>query len=371
MSKRFRVAFSFAGEKRAYVAEVARILADVVGRERILYDKFHEAEFARSDLAFYLTRLYREDSDLIVAVLSPDYALKEWCGLEWSATYGVIKKRQAHEVMLTRFDLVEGEGLQGLAGFVDLDAKAPAEAAALILERLDVNEGRQRATPTGPEWPEEAPGLDWPVADHTEARGAFAKLITRGAPFRLLPVSGSSETGKSHLSKQFLGNALKIPNLTCGLLDFKGSTDMRQEVQSFAQFLGVATPTQSAVPAQLGEIFAMLQRASRPTLLVFDTFERAGEHERWVRDNLLPWLVRAPWLRVILMGQRVVGVHGEPWASISSPEIRLHPPNADEWFNYGREYKTGLTLDFVRQAHQMTDGKSAVLAQLLGPPSRT
>jgi len=90
-----------------------------------------------------------------------------------------------------------------------------------------------------------------------------------------------------------------------------------------------------------------------------------------VRDNLLPWLVRAPWLRVILMGQRVVGVHGEPWASISSPEIRLHPPNADEWFNYGREYKTGLTLDFVRQAHQMTDGKSAVLAQLLGPPSRT
>ncbi len=40
--KRFRIAFSFAGEKRDFVAEVAALLAKQFGEEAILYDKFHE-----------------------------------------------------------------------------------------------------------------------------------------------------------------------------------------------------------------------------------------------------------------------------------------------------------------------------------------
>ena len=38
-SKRFRIAFSFAGEKREFVEKVARILADRFGEDKILYDK--------------------------------------------------------------------------------------------------------------------------------------------------------------------------------------------------------------------------------------------------------------------------------------------------------------------------------------------
>src|SRR2546429_499765 len=52
--KRFRIAFSFAGEKRDFIEKVARILADRFGEDKILYDKFHEAEFARRDLGIYL-----------------------------------------------------------------------------------------------------------------------------------------------------------------------------------------------------------------------------------------------------------------------------------------------------------------------------
>jgi len=51
MSKRFRIAFSFSGDKREFVAEIAAILARNFGEDRLLYDKYHEAEFARSDLA--------------------------------------------------------------------------------------------------------------------------------------------------------------------------------------------------------------------------------------------------------------------------------------------------------------------------------
>lgn len=56
-AKRFRIAFSFAGEKRKFVAEVAAILAERFGKDKILYDKYHNAEFSRSDLAFYLPDL--------------------------------------------------------------------------------------------------------------------------------------------------------------------------------------------------------------------------------------------------------------------------------------------------------------------------
>ena len=149
-SKRFRVAFSFAGEKREFVAGVARILADRFDEEVILYDKFHKAEFSRPDLAFDLPRLYRDSSDLIVAVLCPDYGNKEWCGLEWRAIFDLVKKGRTKEVMLTRFGRVEADGLFSLAGYTDLDDETAESAAITILQRLAINEGKPKDHYTKP-----------------------------------------------------------------------------------------------------------------------------------------------------------------------------------------------------------------------------
>lgn len=375
MSKRFRIALSFAGERRAFVSQVAAILAKRFGEERILYDKYHMAEFARDGLAFSLPSSYHNECDLVVAILCNDYENKEWTGLEWKAIFGLLKQGKSKEVMLCRFDRVEAKGLYDLAGFIELDDLTPAAAATFIFHRLAINEGKHKDhytedVPAGPDWPDEAPALDWPVADHTKARCAFAKLITRAAPFRILPIRGNSETGKSHLSKQFLGNSLKIPGLFPGRFDFKGSSDMDAELHHFAERLKVKVPTAgSGVSLQLANIFAALEAAARPTILIFDTFERAGEAERWVKETLLLAVVSAAWLRVIIIGQRVPARLGEPWVGASSPTIELSPPSVDEWFEYGRPHKPGLTLDFVRQAHEYSGGSSSLLSQLFGPPA--
>ncbi|WP_426993682.1 AAA family ATPase [Methylomonas sp. CM2] len=137
--RRFRIAFSFAGEKRQFVEQMADLLAEHFSKAEILYDRYHRAEFSRSDLAFYLPDLYEQEADLVVAVFCPDYETKEWCGLEWNAIYGLLKARKVGEVMLTRFNKVEGKGLRGLAGYTDLDDISPAETADLILERLALN----------------------------------------------------------------------------------------------------------------------------------------------------------------------------------------------------------------------------------------
>ncbi len=54
-AKRFRIAFSFAGEKRGFVEKAAAILARVFKKAQVLYDKYHEAE--GKDPTFYLAQM--------------------------------------------------------------------------------------------------------------------------------------------------------------------------------------------------------------------------------------------------------------------------------------------------------------------------
>ncbi len=145
--KRFRIALSFAGERRDYVAEVAGLLAERFGKEAILYDEYHQAEFARPDLAVTLPKLYRDHSDLIVPVFCPDYEHKEWCRLEWLAILSIIKSRNSRdpgEIMPMRFNHAEVDDLHGLSGFIELDVETPQRVAELIFERLAVNEGKPK-----------------------------------------------------------------------------------------------------------------------------------------------------------------------------------------------------------------------------------
>jgi tetratricopeptide (TPR) repeat protein len=143
-TKRFRIALSYATEKRDFVAQVAAILAAQFGEGAILYDRYHEAEFSRARLGRYLPRLYHEQSELVVVVVCRDYPRKEWCGLEWDAILDLLKRRREGEVMLSRFDRAEVEGLYSDAGFMELDDKTPEQAARLILERLAINEGKPK-----------------------------------------------------------------------------------------------------------------------------------------------------------------------------------------------------------------------------------
>lgn len=149
-TKRFRIAFSFAGEKRDFVKEVADLLAKRFGQEKILYDKYHESEFAVFDLGIKLPKLYGEQSDLIVPVLCPDYDAKRWTGWEWVHIYGLLTKADGHRVMPCRFEYAQADGLSPAAGFIELDDRTPEAFATLILERLALNEGLQKDHYTQP-----------------------------------------------------------------------------------------------------------------------------------------------------------------------------------------------------------------------------
>ena len=140
--KRFQIALSFPGERRAFVQQVAEHLGQTLGPERVLYDAWYEAEFARPDLDTYLQALYHDQSDLICVFLCADYERKEWCGLEWRALRDLIKRRQGSAIMPLRFDLTEVPGLFSTDGYVWIgDGRSAAEVAALILQRWRLNAG--------------------------------------------------------------------------------------------------------------------------------------------------------------------------------------------------------------------------------------
>lgn len=142
--RRFAVGFSYAGEDRAVVAPVAKLLAEKLSEARVLFDKFHEAELARPDLDVYLPRLYRDQTDLIVVVLSPDYPRKRWCGLEWRWIRQLILSAAQERIMLLQIgnpgDLTE-LGIVSGDGHLDISRRSAADIAEAILERLGQQQG--------------------------------------------------------------------------------------------------------------------------------------------------------------------------------------------------------------------------------------
>lgn len=140
---RFTVALSYPGEHRAFVSQVADNLASTFSTERVLYDKYHDEEFARLDLNTYLPALYRKNSELIVIFLCPEYAAKLWCRLEWRHISQLIASVDANRIMFLSFgnpgDLSDLGILSG-DGYIDILPLAPETVSEKIIKRLRLNQ---------------------------------------------------------------------------------------------------------------------------------------------------------------------------------------------------------------------------------------
>jgi hypothetical protein len=138
--RRFKVGLSFPGELRGLVGPVAENLGRELGRERVFYDHFYEAELARPNLDVYLQSLYHDESEMIVIFLCSDYAKKEWCGMEWRAVRDLIKTRRDADVMLLRADSSPVPGIFSIDGYIDITDRSPEQITRLILSRLSMGE---------------------------------------------------------------------------------------------------------------------------------------------------------------------------------------------------------------------------------------
>jgi len=211
--------------------------------------------------------------------------------------------------------------------------------------------------------------LHWPLCDHDNVREAFAHLLTEGFGHKALLLRGPSGCGKTAVTEQLLGNAMRMPGLACGRFDFKGTTRLREELDRFASHLGVALPRADRINDGLSEILRAILARSNHTLLIFDTFEAAGEAEDWMKKTLLTALIppNIGHVRVVVAGQAVPQRRNAPWASEAIGPIEIGEATVDDWYCFGQLHRPGLTRDFVAQAYAFCGGRAPVLSQLLGP----
>ena len=305
---RFRVAFSFAGEKRDFVAEVARILANRFGEDAILYDKFHEAEFARYDLGIHLPRLYGEQSDLIVPVLCTAYDTKRWTGWEWVHIYGLLTKADGHRVMPSRFEYATPEGLSTTAAFIELDDKTADQFATLILERLALNEGRPkdnytRQAPPPTPLPHNLPSLQPFFGRQEELRRLADALDPESRTWGAL-IDGPGGIGKTSLAVRAAYDAppehfdrIVFVSLKSRELDDDGVRDLSgflisgiaELFNELARELGHPVIAKAS-DAQRPRLLLDALRGTR-TLLVLDNLEGLTKPER---DTIFTFVKRLP-----------------------------------------------------------------------------
>jgi hypothetical protein len=272
-----------------------------------------------------------------------------------------------------RIVLLDGADANGLpieiSGWRRFHAYSSSEDKTDLIRWTAELTGSKRLDAGLASWPETLPTLSWPMADHSVARRAFAELLIAKTQLRFLPICGPSDTGKSHITRQMLGNVLAVPGIACGRFDFKGTTSMDNEVKAFVQDLDVPEPAPNPrLHERLGEILIALRQRRSPTFLIFDTYEMAEGAEDWVEKQLLPSLIRATWLRVVIAGQKVPGSNRPVWATVAQATVELVPPTATDWFDYAKQYRPDLTLSDVETACRLTR-KSSVLDQLFGPLS--
>ena len=376
---KFLVAFAFAGEQRDLVRAIAEAVEKELGWGKVFFDEWFEHYVAGNDADLKLQKLYDEQCELAVVCVSERYGGKSWTQAEHGAIRARLMQSRAsgdqrkwEAILPIRVGDGEVQGILFNTIVPDVRTRSVAEAGALIVARLRLIipglETSSRSPSQVPSWPDTPPPLGWPMAGHNAVREAFASLLTRAAPWSFLPIRGSSETGKSHITRQMIANALRLAGVTCGRFDYKGTTDVDAELRCFVQFLQVSMPPSGLrLNEGLGRVLDALKQRAHPALLVFDTYEATGDAQDWVDKQLLPNLLTCPWLRVVIAGQKVPNAAGAIWALAAREPIQLQPPPPEDWLAFGQSHKPGLTLDFVRQVHQFCGGRASVLAQLLGP----
>jgi hypothetical protein len=131
---KFDVALSFAGEDRAYVAEVAETLRQM--DIKVFYDKYETASLWGKNLYEHLQEIYFSKSQYVVMFLSESYAKKLWTNHERKSAQAKAFESHQEYILPARFDNTEIPGILPTIGYINLRDYSPKEFAALIKEKL-------------------------------------------------------------------------------------------------------------------------------------------------------------------------------------------------------------------------------------------
>lgn len=130
----FDIALSFAGENRAYAADVAeRLCGQGI---RVFYDQYEQATLWGTNLYDRLDYVYRRAARYCVLFISKHYADKLRTNHERQSAQARALEENHEYVLPVRFDDTEIPGLRSTIGYIDARHTTPEQLVHLILQKL-------------------------------------------------------------------------------------------------------------------------------------------------------------------------------------------------------------------------------------------
>ena len=139
MELKYDVAFSFAGEDRQYVEEVANILKE--NGINIFYDKFEIIDLWGKDLGVHFDYVYRKSAKYCVPFISKYYKEKVWTNYEIKSAISKAIESNEEYILPARFDDTELPGIRPTIGYINLKNYTPSQFADLLRKKIQNEPG--------------------------------------------------------------------------------------------------------------------------------------------------------------------------------------------------------------------------------------
>jgi hypothetical protein len=134
MEYQYDIAFSFSGDDREYVEEVAKILKD--NGVKVFYDMFEQIDLWGKDLGIHFDFVYRKAAKYCIPFVSETYKQKIWTNHEIKTAISRAINSNEEYILPARFDDTEIEGIRPTISYLDLRNFTPEQLANAILSKL-------------------------------------------------------------------------------------------------------------------------------------------------------------------------------------------------------------------------------------------
>jgi len=132
----YQVALSFAGEQRAYVREVARVLQ--ARGVSVFFDEFEKVTLWGKDGVEFFHQLFAANTSYVVMFISKEYVAKKWTRHERRSALSRAIAEEREYILPVRFDESLIPGIPDTLQYLNASEHVPASLAALIANKLSL-----------------------------------------------------------------------------------------------------------------------------------------------------------------------------------------------------------------------------------------
>ncbi|WP_340817954.1 TIR domain-containing protein [Methanolobus sp. WCC4] len=132
---KYDIAFSFAGEDRSIVEEIAGDL--VKSSISVFYDEYEKSNLWGKRLDCYFKETYATNTRYVVPFISKHYPKKDWTNFEFSVAAAEAKKRDSEFILPIRIDNTSIVGIPDSIGYLDYNKEGKDGIVKEIQSKLE------------------------------------------------------------------------------------------------------------------------------------------------------------------------------------------------------------------------------------------